>query len=250
MGKFLIILLISIFKFNLSFQEWWENSIVFEFTKDNVSKYVGSNKYIIIEFFTKWCQYCKFLFPIYEELYKRYNETRKDILIGRINCEFNPETCEHFGIFAFPNIVLFLPNSNKINNIFTHNRDIYSLLNWVNTNCPVIVKKNLKGNNNNTTRINLKKKIERTTEETEYFKRRFISIKEQLNEIEKKIKKINQTNRTTKKTIKKIKKNVIIKIKINSKTFLFVLIGIFLFILFNEFSFSFLLKHSTNIKSL
>lgn len=248
MGKFIITLLIIFFKLTINFKEWWEESIVFEFRNDNVENYIGSDKYIIIEFYTKWCQYCKSLFPTYEELFKKYNETRKDIIIGRINCDFNTQTCENYGIFAYPNIALFKPNSKKIISIFTQSRNINLLSNWINNNCPVIVKKNLKGKNidYNISTQNLTKNREKITEENEYFKRQFISIKERLNLIEEKMKKIrsNKIKRSNINVVKQIKKEEIKKIKINSITFLFLIIGIFLFNLFKQFSFSLLLNHT------
>ena len=248
MGKFLLILLITFFKSTLNFKEWWEESIVFEFTNNNVDNYIGSDKYIIIEFYTKWCQYCKLLFPVYEEVFKKYNETRKDIIIGRINCEFNSKTCENFGVFAYPNIVLFIPNSKRMKSVFTQNREVNIISNWINDNCPVIIKKNLKGKNieYNISTKNFTKNREKITEENEYFKRQFISIKDRLILIEEKMKKIssNKNKRRNNKVVKKIKKEEIKKIKINSTTFLFLIIGILLFNLFKQFSFSLLLNHT------
>ena len=231
----LVFILILISKIS-SRKEWWENSKVFEFTNDNIHEYIGSDKYIIIEFYTKWCVYCRNLFPIYEEIFKIFNSTRKDIIIGRINGEINSQTCEEFGIFAFPNIVIFKPNFNKIVSIYVGKLEINEIYSWINETCPIIVKKNLKGNiqnnNNNTnnTIANITLSKKNKTHENEYFKRNIVEIKERINNMEEIIEKFEQSK--IKKII--ISGNPYIKIKINFKIILIIIIIIFLYYISKE----------------
>ena len=61
-------------------KEWWEDSSAIDLTTTNIYKYIGKDKYVIVEFFTKWCFYCKLLFPEYEKIYndnKRFTDLRK-----------------------------------------------------------------------------------------------------------------------------------------------------------------------------
>jgi thioredoxin-like negative regulator of GroEL len=235
MKKILVFTLIIISKIS-SKKEWWENSEVFEFTNDNIHEYIGSDKYIIIEFFTKWCMHCRNLFPIYEKIFKIFNNTRKDIIIGRINGESNSKTSEEFGIFAFPNIVAFKPNNKKIESIYIGKPEINEICAWINQTCPVIVKKNLKGkiqNNYNQTNNTISKIIlnkKNKTHENEYFKRNIVEIKERINNMEEIIEKFEQSK--IKKII--ISGNPYIKIKINFKIILIIIIIIFLYYISKE----------------
>ena len=209
----LVFILILISKIS-SKKEWWENSKVFEFTNDNIHEYIGSDKYIIIEFYTKWCMYCRNLFPIYEEIFKIFNSTRKDIIIGRINGEINS---------------------------------------WINQTCPVIVKKNLKGNiqnnynktNDTITNSTLYKKNK--THENEYFKRNIVEIKKRLNNIEEIIKKLNKSNI---KQLKISNENPYIKIKIDFKIILIIIIIIFLYNISKEIFLSSILSPTQIPKNL
>ncbi len=248
----LVFILILISKIS-SKKEWWENSKVFEFTNDNIHEYIGSDKFIIIEFYTKWCVYCRNLFPIYEEIFKLFNSTRKDIIIGRINSESNSKTSEEFGIFAFPNIVIFKPNFNKIVSIYVGKLEINEIYSWINETCPIIVKKNLKGtiqnNNNNTnnTIANITLYKKNKTHENEYFKRNIVEIKERLNYIEEIIKKLNNSN------INKLKisnENPYIKIKIDFKIILIIIIIIFLYNISKEIFLSSILSPTQIPKNL
>ena len=248
----LVFILILISKIS-SKKEWWENSKVFEFTNDNIHEYIGSDKFIIIEFYTKWCVYCRNLFPIYEEIFKIFNSTRKDIIIGRINGEINSQTCEEFGIFAFPNIVIFKPNYNKIVSIYTGKLELNEINTWINQTCPVIVKKNLKGNiqnnynktNDTITNSTLYKKNK--THENEYFKRNIVEIKKRLNNIEEIIKKLNKSNI---KQLKISNENPYIKIKIDFKIILIIIIIIFLYNISKEIFLSSILSPTQIPKNL
>ena len=89
MKAIFILIIISLFNVCLNKKQWWHGSKVIEFTSENIKDYLGSDKYIILQFYTKWCVYCRTLFPIYEEIFKIFNSTRKDIIISKINADEN-----------------------------------------------------------------------------------------------------------------------------------------------------------------
>ena len=63
---------------------------------------MGKNYCVIVEFYTKWCQYCKLLSPEYDKLVEEYKDKRKDIIISRLEGQENSFTLQRYGIFRFP----------------------------------------------------------------------------------------------------------------------------------------------------
>ena len=233
MKAIFILILISLFNVCLNKKQWWHDSKVIEFTSENITDYLGSDKYIILQFYTKWCVYCRTLFPIYEEIFKIFNSTRKDIIISKINADENSKISEEYGIFAFPNIALFKPGSKKMSSLYIGKADIRDIYAWIQSNCPIQIKKNLKGNTqenaNNIENVNISLNKGRTTEENEYFKRKCYEIKERLNKLEEQLKKF-KTLKTKYKTIKIQKKQEnVTKIKINAKVYFIIIMFTFIF---------------------
>ena len=94
-----------------------------------------------MEFYTKWCHYCKLLAPEYDKLAEEYKNKRKDVIISRIEGQANDFTLQRYGIFRFPVIVLFKPHSKAIYSIFQNQRTFDELNKWVNESCPFISEK-------------------------------------------------------------------------------------------------------------
>ncbi len=67
-------------------------------------KYLG-DKPAIIDFYADWCQPCKMVAPILEELAQEYKD---DIYIYKVNTEQEQELAGAFGIRSIPSI-LFVP---------------------------------------------------------------------------------------------------------------------------------------------
>ena len=55
MKAIFILIIISLFNVCLNKKQWWHGSKVIEFTSENITDYLGSDKYIILQFYTKWC---------------------------------------------------------------------------------------------------------------------------------------------------------------------------------------------------
>lgn len=86
---------------NLTFETFKEKVFDFESNKD--WNFVGE-KPAIIDFYADWCQPCKTVAPILEELDNEY----EDIDIYKINTEEQQELAAIFGIRSIPSI-LFIP---------------------------------------------------------------------------------------------------------------------------------------------
>ena len=179
----------------------------------NFDDYVGKNNYVIVEFYTKWCQFCKLLYPEYEKLVEGYKDKRNDIIIARIDGQENDFTLQRYQIFRFPVIALFKPNDKHIYKIYQNERTFEEMNNWVNESCPVIIedKKEIKEkdnniNNNKTFQINASEyENQNLTTEDEYITNQFIYINKRIDEIKNKLgMNIDKTIKPKKET-KKIK---------------------------------------------
>ena len=179
----------------------------------NFDEYVGKNNYVIVEFYTKWCHFCKFLYPEYEKLVEEYKDKRKDIIIARIDGQENDFTIQRYEIFRFPVIVLFKPNDKHIYKIYQNQRIFDELNNWVNESCPPIIEdkkdRSEKDDNiirNETFKINVSDyENQNLTTEEEYITNQFIYINKRIDKIKNKLGMNVDKSIKTKKDTKKLK---------------------------------------------
>ena len=206
-------LLISL---SFCFKEWWEESNVIksiykkfiqaiELNNDNFDDYVGNNNYVVVEFYTKWCHFCKLLSPEYDKLAKEYQNKRKDVIISRLEGQANDFTLQRYGIFRFPVIALFKPNSKNIYTVFRNQRNFEQLDNWITEACPILSEKD-ENNVNNSTNDNMTinmteiEKNQNLTSENEYIKNEFIDINKRIENIKNKLNLNNKNDIINKKT--------------------------------------------------
>lgn len=91
---------------NLTKQTFIEK--VFDYEKNKEWKFEGKRP-CIIDFYADWCQPCKMVAPILEELAKEY---KGKIDIYKIDTEAEQELAGAFGIRSIPSI-LFCPTDDK-----------------------------------------------------------------------------------------------------------------------------------------
>ncbi|NCD41981.1 MAG: thioredoxin [Bacteroidia bacterium] len=77
---------------------------VFDFETNKEWKYNGTSP-AIIDFYADWCQPCKMVAPILEELQKEYGDK---LVIYKIDTEAEQELAGLFGIRSIPSL-LFIP---------------------------------------------------------------------------------------------------------------------------------------------
>lgn len=154
--------------------------MVLELTSDTFDNNVGSDKYALVEFYTKWCRYCKDLAPEYEKLYEHYKQHRQDVIISRIEGGANYAVLARYGIQSFPIIALFIPGDKRIKNVYQGPRTFERFNEWITALCPVIpVKNNTKLDNNGTNSNNS------SESEVEVMKQQIAKMKNEFNEINK-----------------------------------------------------------------
>mmetsp|Transcript_11339 Transcript_11339/g.11655 ORF Transcript_11339/g.11655 Transcript_11339/m.11655 type:complete len:319 (+) Transcript_11339:21-977(+) len=105
-------------------KEWWEDSKAMTLNSSNFFDVVGSEKFVFVKFFTKWCKFCKLMAPDFELLIEEMATKRDDIIIARLEGNSSPDITMNFGINSFPTLILFEP----------HNKDFFVIYNERNRN--------------------------------------------------------------------------------------------------------------------
>lgn len=159
--KYLLLLLIIVhLDYTNAYKEWWENSAAIELNDANFADSINNDKdFFIVEFYTKWCQFCKKLAPIYNELVSeslKINENLKSNLtedslvssfkVARIECDSNQMTSMLYGIYQFPTIVAF--TNGKAMSIYDGPHETNNILFWSYKNMPYYKLKKIESNEN------------------------------------------------------------------------------------------------------
>lgn len=121
------------------FKQWYEDFPGTDLTTENFFDYVGQNNYVFVKFYTTWCKYCRIMSPAYDKLYELIKETRKDIVIARLESDANSEVTDSYDIHSFPKLVLFGPNNQQIFMYYEGERSVSEMINWLNRVAPPIV---------------------------------------------------------------------------------------------------------------
>lgn len=65
---------------------------------------IDSDVPVLVDFYASWCQPCKRMEPVLQDLATMYNGKAK---VVRVNVEENPELAKRFRITAIPHLMLF-----------------------------------------------------------------------------------------------------------------------------------------------
>lgn len=78
---------------------------IIELTDQNFEEKVLKSKgFILVDFWAEWCNPCKILAPILEEIADEYCDR---IVIGKINIEKYPKTAPKYSVRGIPTLLLF-----------------------------------------------------------------------------------------------------------------------------------------------
>jgi thioredoxin 1 len=80
------------------------NKIIELTDKNFKEKVLKSKNFFLVDFWAEWCNPCKMLAPILEEISKEYSNK---IIIGKLNIEENPNTAPVYSIRSIPTLLLF-----------------------------------------------------------------------------------------------------------------------------------------------
>jgi len=76
---------------------------IIEVTTINYYKIINSNKLVMLDFWANWCPHCKALNPIIDKL----AASKEDLLIGKVDVEYDEELAENLGVRSMPTLVIF-----------------------------------------------------------------------------------------------------------------------------------------------
>jgi len=78
---------------------------IIELTDQNFQeKVLNSKEFILVDFWAEWCNPCKMLAPILEEISKEYSNK---IIVAKLNIEEHPHTAPVYSIRSIPTLLLF-----------------------------------------------------------------------------------------------------------------------------------------------
>ncbi|CAL4326643.1 thioredoxin TrxA [Buchnera aphidicola] len=78
---------------------------IIELTDKNFQEIVlNKTGFMLVDFWAPWCNPCKILAPILEEISKEYHNS---IIFGKLNIEENPNTAPIYSIRSIPTLLLF-----------------------------------------------------------------------------------------------------------------------------------------------
>ena len=77
---------------------------VVEITKDNFEHTVlKADKPVLVDFWAEWCGPCQMMGPIVDEVAEEW----KDIIIGKLNGDTQPEIAMRYNVMSIPTLILF-----------------------------------------------------------------------------------------------------------------------------------------------
>ncbi len=76
-----------------------------EVNNDNVEQVLGTKKVTLLQFSAEWCGPCKMLSPIISKLSEELQG--KDVTIGKVNVDENPELGALYMVRNIPTVILF-----------------------------------------------------------------------------------------------------------------------------------------------
>ena len=69
---------------------------------ENFDSLLTEARPVLLDFYADWCSPCRMVAPVLEEIAAE----RRDVLVGKVNVDENPELASKFGVFSIPTLVV------------------------------------------------------------------------------------------------------------------------------------------------
>lgn len=98
-------------------------------TDENFDEFVeNSVKPVLVDFWAPWCQPCKMVSPILDEI----SEEQEEVIIAKIDIQDNPLSAQKCGIRSIPTMILFKDNEKIASKSGAGSKD--QIKNFINNN--------------------------------------------------------------------------------------------------------------------
>jgi thioredoxin 1 len=83
---------------------------------------IGSKTPVVVDFWAPWCQPCRMVTPLIEELAKEY---QGKVVVGKLNVDENPEAAGQFNVMSIPTVMVFKDGKPMKSFIGAQKKDTY-----------------------------------------------------------------------------------------------------------------------------
>lgn len=81
---------------------------------------------VLVDFWATWCGPCQMLGPVIEQLAEEYEG--KDVVIGKVDVDENPDLAARYGIMSVPTVILFKDGAEVERKVGVMPFDVYAEL--------------------------------------------------------------------------------------------------------------------------
>lgn len=117
---------------NVGDASWVKEGLAQDLNAANFFETVGKDKWVIVDFYTPSCFFCKKMQPEFNKFIQLMKVKKPDLIIAKLDCSENREICSKYKITGYPQIKMYQPGSTEIVSFFTSQRTVEKFEEWVN----------------------------------------------------------------------------------------------------------------------